>query len=343
MSSWLDAIKAYFEIRNRAWVNLDTREFLQQVCPSKDVKWYKYVRHLIERKHQALQLQGKRLLRVHSTMRVHDAEETSAHGIRVHVDETIYWVYQDRGKFAVESRVIIHRQEWSSKRGHWFLTADLESNEKEKYVENIRDPDSFITQPFIPGKVLESDRQTSQYDRVKAIRYADLWWNGYNSIYPALDDDCTNFISQCLHAGRLGMTKPTNRSAGWWYRFDGAKGGEPWSYSWTVSQVLYQYLTRSVGVTRVSAAKDLKMGDLVFYDWDGSGKFHHTTIVTDFDEYGDPLVNAHSDSSFHRPYTYFDSRAWSKRTRYSFIHLPDQFNTAKRNDEAEYEKRIYST
>ncbi len=325
MSSWLDAIKGYFEIRNRAWVNLDTSPMLKQICPSKDIKWYKYTRHLIERKNDALKFQGKRLLRVHSTMRVRDAEEIKSQGIRAHVDETIYWVYQDKDKFSVESRVIVHRQEWSPHRGNWVLVADQESNEREKFTESVYPVDLSAVQGNIAGELIELNRQISLYDRVKAIRYAELWWNGYNPTFPTIDDDCTNFISQCLHAGRLNMTNTTNRASGWWCQFKNDRSSETWSYSWAVSQSLFQYLMKGVGASRVSTAKELKMGDLIFYDWDGAGKFHHTTIVTDFDEYGDPLVNAHSDSSYHRPYTYFDSRAWSKRTQYAYVHLPDKF------------------
>ncbi len=327
MDSWLNAIKSYFEIRNRAWISLNVDGFLQQVCPSRNVKWYKYVHRLIERKHRALRLQGKRLLRVHTMTRIRDAKEVSRLKIQAYVDETIYWVYQDGTQFAVESRVFVHYQEWTYQHGAWLLVADKESSEKEKYI--VTEVEAVDLSSNRLEKLLASDAPVDElrYERVKAIRYAELWWNEYNPIFPALNDDCTNFISQCLFNGRLAMTKSANRTIGWWYQFEHPFSSEPWSNSWTLSSLLFHYLTHHVGAVRLSAAKELKMGDVIFYDWDGTGRFHHSAIVTDFDEYGDPVVNAHSDASYHRPYTYFDSRAWSGRTKYAYIHIPDWFPT----------------
>ena len=45
-----------------------------------------------------------------------------------------------------------------------------------------------------PGIPLKSDR-------LNAVKYAERWWNEYNPEYVKFENDCTNYISQCLHAG----------------------------------------------------------------------------------------------------------------------------------------------
>ncbi len=301
MDAWLEAVRNYFEIRNRAWVNLETIVALKALCTSAHTKWYTYVDHLVHRKYRALELQGKRLLRVHSALCVREAQ-TSRRVVVAHVEETIYWVYQDGTKFTVEARVLEHHQEWVCTNDVWLMSADKESNELEKYTPHASHTTATDSIHGADVGLPWSDATSFTYSRVKAIRYAELWWNAVNPLYPVFHDDATNFVSQSLLAGRLNTS----------------------SHSWATAHALFHFVTKLVSAVRVPTAKELKMGDIIFYDWDGQGKFHHAAIVTDFDEYGDPLVNAHADASYHRPYTYFDSRAWTKRTRYGFVHLPDQ-------------------
>ena len=57
---------------------------------------------------------------------------------------------------------------------------------------------------------------TAYYNRQAAIAYANEWWDKYNPRFPAFQDDCTNYISQCLYAGGAPMYGFTNRAQGWW-------------------------------------------------------------------------------------------------------------------------------
>lgn len=164
--------------------------------------------------------------------------------------------------------------------------------------------------------------QNGKYDRLGTLRYADLWWDGFNGAYPRLRDDCTNFISQCLHAGHVPMVKRGSRAEGWWIAPGAKPASEQWSYSWATSNSLRRYV-HSIGGESVRGVENLRIGDVIFYDWDGTGRYHHSTVITDFDEAGDPLVNAHTDASYHRHYLYQDSRAWTPQTRYDLVHLPD--------------------
>jgi len=166
------------------------------------------------------------------------------------------------------------------------------------------------------------------YLREEAVAYAERWWNEPNPAYENFEVNCTNYVSQCLFAGGAPMNYTGRRSSGWWYKGYSGKE-EVWSFSWAVAAGLQQYLAvpRALGL-RAEAVYDprqLKLGDVICYDWDGSGRVGHNTIVTAFTPDGMPLVNANTVSSRHRYWDYKDSYAWSERTRYYFYHIADEF------------------
>lgn len=43
------------------------------------------------------------------------------------------------------------------------------------------------------------------YNGTKAANYAKNHATSYNSNYPSFSSDCTNFVSQCVHAGGISM------------------------------------------------------------------------------------------------------------------------------------------
>jgi len=185
--------------------------------------------------------------------------------------------------------------------------------------------------PYINSRLLphfRTDRAGIPYRRDLAAAYADRWWNEPNPAYVKFEVNCTNYVSQCLFAGHAPMNYTGRRDSGWWYK--GRSGGrELWSYSWAVSHALQSYLAKGApyglrGV-RVESPSDLALGDVIFYDWDGDGRFQHSTIVTAFDSAGMPLVNANTTASRHRYWDYRDSYAWTERTRYRFFHIADEF------------------
>ncbi|GMA63227.1 amidase domain-containing protein [Alicyclobacillus fastidiosus] len=316
MKSCIEAVRQYFDARTQNWLRKNESLFLGVIPDGTRPKWLTRAVHQAERKRQAYLAQGKRLGRAHTNIDIVDmqvAEDKET--VHVTAVEKICWAYTDARTPSVECRTIVHRQVWRYVDTSWRL----------QKAEETSDGKSFLHEDV--GPRIEESLRTPQnpqrkaiYDRVRATRYADVWWDDFNPRYPRIADDCTNFISQCLHAGGLPMTGIGKRDSGWWVQ--NRKGS--WSYSWATSNALYRYLRRKVGAKLVSTPSELKMGDLVFYDWNGSGTYHHSTIVTDFDDSGNPLVNAHTDPSYHRPYTYYDSRAWTERTKYAFVHLPDQ-------------------
>ncbi|WLR51285.1 amidase domain-containing protein [Bacillus tianshenii] len=162
------------------------------------------------------------------------------------------------------------------------------------------------------------ERVTYKYDRRAAVQYAEKWWNGRNPAYRTFDVDCTNFISQCLRAGGAPMTGYPNRGRGWWY------SGNSWSYSWAVAHSLRWYLSgakQGLQAKEMSSARDLVLGDVICYDFEGDGKWDHNTIVVAKDANDEPLVNAHTNDSRMRYWKYEDSAAWTPNIKYKYFHI----------------------
>ncbi|BBH22687.1 hypothetical protein Back11_40320 [Paenibacillus baekrokdamisoli] len=185
--------------------------------------------------------------------------------------------------------------------------------------------------PYINYDVLphfKHQRAGIHYRRDLVAAYADRWWNEANPAYENFEVNCTNYVSQCLFAGSAPMNYTGKRNLGWWYR--GRSGGrEDWSYSWAVSNALQNYLSaprhEALRATIVSSADQLALGDVITYDWSGDNRFQHSTVVTAFDAFGMPLVNANTVPSRHRYWDYRDSYAWTKQTKYRFFHIHDEF------------------
>lgn len=167
--------------------------------------------------------------------------------------------------------------------------------------------------------VVSEDRLSYTYDRRSAVQYADRWWNEFNPAYPKFDDDCTNYISQCLHAGKIPMWGSPNRSKGWWM------SGKSWSYSWTTAHGFYLLLASNSGIKtkEVKDPRALNLGDIICIDFEGDGRFDHSLIVTEKDRYGMPLVNAHTTNSRHRYWTYEDSTRYTPQIVYKFFVILD--------------------
>ncbi len=168
---------------------------------------------------------------------------------------------------------------------------------------------------FIEDFETRETRVPFYYNRQKAVQYAESWWNAYNPNYPKFNDDCTNYISQCLRAGGFPMEGFGQRNKGWWFR------SANWSYSWAVAHALQLFLTASSRTKQVPKADLLQYGDIICYDFEGDGRFNHNTIVTGKDAYGQPLVNAHSTNSRQRYWAYEDSTAYTPKIRYKFFQI----------------------
>jgi Putative amidase domain len=159
------------------------------------------------------------------------------------------------------------------------------------------------------------------YNRLEAVKYAELWWNANNPQYVHFkEENCTNYISQCLHAGGAPMIGYPSKAKGWWIR------GRNWSYSWTSAHALRWYLSGAksgLRAKKVEKPSDLLIGDVIFYDFEGDGHWNHSTIIVAKDMYGMPLVNAHTINSRYRYWTYEDSPRYTPNIQYIFFQILD--------------------
>lgn len=196
----------------------------------------------------------------------------------------------------------------------------LPKNGKIVHHQAVEVPEWTDNLPQVDLEVLDNtpNDERFSYDRQAAVSYAERWWNSYNPAYRKFDVDCTNYVSQCLRAGGAPMRGAPDRAKGWWYQADN------WSFSWAVAHSLRWYLSGSTAGLQgeeMSSASDLIPGDVICYDFQGDGRYDHNTIVVAKDVNGMPLVNAHTDNSRNRYWTYEDSAAWTPDIQYKFFRI----------------------
>lgn len=133
----------------------------------------------------------------------------------------------------------------------------------------------------------------SFYNRNAAVEYAKKWALSRNPSYYNYDKiggDCTNFISQCLYAGKREMNY---RGYGWYY--NNANNKSP---SWTGVEYLYNFLinNKNEGPRGILVdKKDVEIGDIIQLSFNGI-VFGHTLIITEIN--GDKIrICAHTIDS----------------------------------------------
>lgn len=286
-----DQIKAYISSQVEAYVN--NKE------PRENEKALKKILSAQKRKAD--------IIKVKANAKITDKRQEDDHTY-IHYDVHMQYLIKQKDKMYLEEQLEKH----------------IASFYKNKLYDNTEIEPQIIILNNMNEDIHSSDdenlRVSYQYDRLKAVQYAERWWNTYNPAYKKFTDDCTNFISQCLHAGDAPMRGYPNKSQGWWMR------GKNWSYSWTVANSFRLYLATSktgLKAREVSSPDELLLGDVICYDFQGDGRFDHNTIVTGKDAYGMPLVNAHTYNSRMRYWAYEDSSAYTPNIKYKFYTILD--------------------
>ncbi|MHC0038573.1 amidase domain-containing protein [Pseudoneobacillus sp. C159] len=225
----------------------------------------------------------------------------------------------------------VHFQYLMKQKNHLYLEEEIELRKAEFFKgtlvrdEEIKQSLSQLANDHrehtSPSNEDFDKRVPYRYDRLRAVQYAETWWNDYNPAFRKFpENDCTNFISQCLYAGGAPMRGYPNRGSGWWYR------NNNYSWSWGIANTFKNYLSNSTTGLRtmeVSRPDQLILGDVICYDFEGDGRFNHNTIVTGRDYYGMPLVNAHTTNSRLRYWSYTDSTAYTPNIKYKFFTIID--------------------
>ncbi|MFA4931338.1 MAG: amidase domain-containing protein [Caldisericia bacterium] len=122
------------------------------------------------------------------------------------------------------------------------------------------------------------------YNPLKAIQYADQWWNKRNPKFQSYGfNDCANYVSQCLIAGGLRLrASPLVDKSG------------SLAQCTSLDAFLTNTLKATVWKTSSSslAPTGLQPGDVaIFGNWLG---LHHAVFVSARQSNGQPLFNAHT-------------------------------------------------
>lgn len=143
------------------------------------------------------------------------------------------------------------------------------------------------------------------YDRIKAIEYAKIWWNKRNPKYYNFDKlggDCTNFISQCLHAGGIEMNY---YKYGWF--FNSLANRAP---AWSGVDELYSFGINNASSKGVRFKKvdinSIQIGDVVQFRHN-SATFTHALIVVKVDAPSPKgiFVACHTNDAYNKPLSDF--------------------------------------
>lgn len=291
--------KAVSDVKKQLQYLLEKRA---QLFVSKDER---NVEEAVERKQRLFEKRGAEIVRCSINSQI----------VSKHVMETGgKLAYLAHYQFLIKHGSKMYVEEQVEERRAYFERGELVKDEKIIVSEEM-------VPPRLEREMLVDERISYKYDRAKAVRYAETWWNSYNPAFPRFKVDCTNFIFQCLYAGGAPMTGYPNRAKGWWCK------NNNWSYSWAVAHSFRWYLSGArVGLqaVEVSSPEQLMAGDVICYDFEGDGRFNHSTIVVAKDANGMPLVNAHTTNSRMRYWSYEDSTAYTPNIRYKFFHIIDR-------------------
>ena len=133
------------------------------------------------------------------------------------------------------------------------------------------------------------------FDRLASVKYAEKWALSFNSAYynfSNIGGDCTNFVSQCLYAGKIAMAYS---AYGWYY-----KNLNDRAPAWTGVEEFWNFgikNNRNVGFKLTECTYDeLELGDIVqLYN---GAKYYHSLIVTKIEGSGYNkivMVSAHDN------------------------------------------------
>ncbi|MBC8630936.1 amidase domain-containing protein [[Eubacterium] tenue] len=128
-------------------------------------------------------------------------------------------------------------------------------------------------------------KELKEYNREAAAEYARTWALYRNPKYKDYDSwggDCTNYISQCIHAGNIPFDNQGKDVMGKWYWYSDSSR----TPSWTAADAFGRYiiknnseLTQNYGIyAEVVDYNQLEIGDLIQLVY--QGRAYHTMIVT---------------------------------------------------------------
>ena len=143
------------------------------------------------------------------------------------------------------------------------------------------------------------------YNRKKACDYAMKYALSYNEDYKNFNEiggDCTNFISQCINAGNIPLTKT-------W---------RPYTNSWIRVNELYNYLINNKIGIKINVNDKYLPGDIIQFFSNTKGFFSHSCIITKTLTNGDYLYCCHTYDKLNFPLSELYPIIYNK---YRVIHI----------------------
>ena len=183
----------------------------------------------------------------------------------------------------------------SSERGTSGQTA---STDAAASVATTAEPEADTREtPTAPAAPVEMDA-----DVQAQLDYALTYWSDYNTAdYGVVDgNDCVNFTSQSLVARGWAMDED-------WYT-SGTGSDFDFSSPWVSSTAFMNYLADSGRATALTDDQrdQVKLGDVVQFDWDNSGDRDHTAIVSRIEGTGDDIVISYAGHTDNTDYLSVD-------------------------------------
>ena len=137
------------------------------------------------------------------------------------------------------------------------------------------------------------------YNRIKAINYAKQYVFNYNPNFynfSSVGGDCTNFVSQCVHAGDILMDYSSN---GWFYTNSYTR-----SPAWTSVEDFWNYgiKQKNFKLKEVNL-KQVELGDVVQFYNTYTKKYYHMVIITKIIEpvsLKNILVTSHDNNAYNK-------------------------------------------
>lgn len=148
-------------------------------------------------------------------------------------------------------------------------------------------------------------RASVAYDFIKAVDYANTYYNNYNTAYPdwtPYGGDCANFISQCLYAGGMQMkgTPGTDGAAqdfsNWFSKGSTCntknvsstwRGADAFRYYWQNNAIAYKKFTSYTIDAWNYGFKGYAVSLLT-----STGRAYHTLIIVGYDSVNKDLICA---------------------------------------------------
>jgi len=208
----------------------------------------------------------------------------------------ISYEYEDKGKTITYSNQPVDAQLGMtafrnlSLSEHYLFHFDLLAVSGQEWRENV-DVQTPNPQPIVP-----SDPGVQQQ-----LAFVDSNWKTQaNPTYLYIpSNDCANFASQSLAARGFDQTYT-------WHQSDQVA-----THAWVSATALESYLLTQPGFREISneSRADVKLGDLIFFDWNNSGDRDHVGIVSDVQRQPDGSTRIYYAG--HTSHTHYRSVDWA--------------------------------